>query len=84
MKLYEEIKSTVLNMVNAENNANAWKDVAKENKNQANQLIKTAAKLDGIDYDCKAVIAHIMAEITEHESAYGDETTEQDETEVTE
>ena len=64
LTLYNEIKARVQAAMDAEGNAQAWKDIAKECMADARTLISTAKKLSkDQEIDPKALIDFIKAEI---------------------
>ena len=70
MRLYNEIKTEMLNVLEAENNAAAWKQEARFRMRDVNALIVAAEKVnkdengEPIKIDRKELIAEIRAELT--------------------
>ena len=77
MRLYNEIKVEMENVLEAENNSKAWKDEARVRMKDVNALIIAAQKVNkDMEIDRAELIKEIREELAaeaEEESAYEDE-----------
>lgn len=66
INLYNEIKASIREAMEAERNSQEWKFIAREKMSEARTLIAAAKKVNtGAEIDPKALIDFIKAEITE-------------------
>ena len=72
MKLYSEIKAELVNVIEAEDNAKAWKREAANRMKDVNALITAAEKVNKTKFDRKALLAEIRAELEADEQAETD------------
>lgn len=74
MRLYEEIKNEMRNVIEAEENSKAWKIESRIRMKDVDALITAARKVNkGVEIDKAVLVAEIRAELAaeaEEESAY--------------
>lgn len=64
IKLYPEIKAEMEKVIEAEENAKAWRQEAATRMRPVNLLIRTAQQLSGSPIDKKALLDAIRAELS--------------------